>query len=71
MDAGCLPGLVWPTAATGAESPSLTEREAEGAAVEECSNMMQHNYDLFQMSLEPKKVRDFLISLGFNIHVMF
>lgn len=39
MDAGCLPGLVWPAAATGAESPSLTTSESEGV-VRRCTYML-------------------------------
>lgn len=38
MDAGYLPGLVWPAAATGAESLSLKSRDSEGVATEVCGN---------------------------------
>lgn len=34
MDAGYLPGLVWPAAATGAESLSLKSRDSEGVATD-------------------------------------
>lgn len=44
MDAGYLPGLVWPAAATGAESLSLKSRDSEGVATEVCGKKIQMHY---------------------------
>lgn len=50
MDAGYLPGLVWPAAATGAESLSLKSRDSEGVATEVCGNTIQMHYKYCSLS---------------------